>query len=145
MANGASAASSGLVRAFGAALSRADANAAAPLEALGERISSLTPPTPEGSAEAKPETEVAEPAPRPPPRPAEPQPTPIGLATEDLIAAIGERVAIDTDDGRSRIGTLVAVEPKTLTIRMVVSGGKADLSFSRERIRAVIANPPAHR
>ena len=79
------------------------------------------------------------------PRPAGPQPTPIGLASESLIAAIGERVAIETDDGRSRIGTLVAVEPKTLTIRMVVSGGKADLSFSRERIRAVIANPSSRR
>jgi hypothetical protein len=119
----------------------ADANSAAPLEALGERISSLTPPTTEGSVDAKPEAEVAQPAPSRPSRPAEPQPTPIDLATENLIAAIGERVAIETDDGRSRIGTLVAVEPKTLTIRMAVSGGKADLSFSRERIRAVIANP----
>ena len=42
-------------------------------------------------------------------RPAAPEPTPIGLASENLIAAIGERVAIETDDGRSRIGTLVAV------------------------------------
>lgn len=119
--------------------------AATPLAELGERISALKPPEPAAPAAADAAPAAAEPPPRPAPRPAEPQPTPIGLASESLIAAIGERVAIETDDGRSRIGTLVAVEPKTLTIRMVVSGGKADLSFSRERIRAVIANPSSRR
>lgn len=123
----------------------ADAASATSLADLGARISALAPATTEAPTEAASEPAATEAAPRPRPRSQEPQPTPIGLATENLIAAIGERVAIETDDGRSRIGTLVAVEPKTLTIRMSVSGGKADLSFSRERIRAVIANPSARR
>ena len=122
-----------------------ETNTGAPLAALGERISALSPPPAETPAAPEPEPPAQAPAPRPPARPAAPEPTPIGLASENLIAAIGERVAIETDDGRSRIGTLVAVEPKTLTIRMNVSGGKADLSFSRERVRAVIANPSARR
>ncbi len=122
----------------------AEPGAATPLAELSERISALKPSEPEAAPAANAEPAAAEPS-RPAPRPAGPQPTPIGLASENLIAAIGERVAIETDDGRSRIGTLVAVEPKTLTIRMVVSGGKADLSFSRERIRAVIANPSSRR
>ncbi|GMU42434.1 MAG: hypothetical protein DYH17_02185 [Xanthomonadales bacterium PRO6] len=119
----------------------ADANAPAPLTALGSSIGKLAAP----AASAAPEE--SQPAPEAVPeqsgrkRPSTPQPTSIGLATENLIAAIGERVEVRTDDGRSRVGTLVSVDPKVLTIQVAVSGGKADLSFTRARVRAVIANP----
>ena len=118
----------------------ADAAAASdtsPLAGLGERMRAMTTPAPDAAAAAAPKP-VEAPAPRPPSRP---QPTPIGLDTPSLIAAIGETVSIETDDGRTRVGKLTAVNPKTLTIQRRVSGGKADLDFSRERIRAVIANP----
>ena len=61
--------------------------------------------------------EAAPAAAAPPQRPSRPQPTPIGLDTPSLIAAIGEPVAIETDDGRSRIGRLTAVDKTTLTIQ----------------------------
>lgn len=109
-----------------------------PLSALGERVRALTA-APE---EAQAAPEVAEPkAAPPPPQPAAPTATPIGLDTPSLIAAIGEWVSIETDDGRKRSGRLTAVDPKTVTIQQKVSGGTATLDFSRERIRAVVANP----
>lgn len=120
----------------------ADAGTAAattPLDQLGERMRAMATPPPDTTQAAQ---DGQKPAPQAPPqRPARALPTPIALDTGSLIAAIGELVAIETDDGRSRIGTLTAVNEKTLTIRRRVSGGKADLDFSRERIRAVIANP----
>ena len=120
----------------------ADAGTAAmttPLDQLGERMREMTTPPPDTTQAAQ---GAEKPVPQAPPqRPARVLPTPIALDTGSLIAAIGELVAIETDDGRSRIGTLTAVNEKTLTIRRRVSGGKADLDFSRERIRAVIANP----
>lgn len=117
----------------------AASGAAAPLASLNAAIGKLaTPEAAEAPTPAAPEAAPEKPKPK---RPSAPQPTPIGLATEDLIAAIGERVEVQTDDGRSRVGRLVSVDPKVLTIQVNVSGGKADLSFTRARIRAVIANP----
>jgi hypothetical protein len=118
----------------------AAAGTASPFEGLGDRMRELTAAP--GSVEAA----AAAPAPAAPPaplpkRPSRPQPTPIGLDTPSLIAAIGETVAIETDDGRKRIGQLTAVNKTTLTIQQRVSGGKADLDFTRERIRKVTANP----
>jgi hypothetical protein len=112
--------------------------ASTPLAQLGERMRAMTAPPPEAAAPAGPE----KPAPAPKPQqPTRIQPTSIALDTASLIAAIGERVSIESDDGRSRIGTLTEVTPETLTIQMRVSGGKANLDFSRKRVRAVIANP----
>jgi hypothetical protein len=115
----------------------AAANDASPFAELGDRMRAMTSAAPDARAAAAPKP-VEAPAPR---QPSRPQPTPIGLDTPSLIAAIGETVSIETDDGRTRVGKLTAVNPKTLTIQRRVSGGKADLDFSRERIRAVIANP----
>lgn len=119
----------------------ADAGAVAastPLAQLGERMRAMTAPPPEAAAPAAAE----KPAPAPKPQqPTRVQPTSIALDTASLIAAIGERVSIESDDGRSRIGTLTEVTPETLTIQMRVSGGKANLDFSRKRVRAVMANP----
>ena len=118
----------------------AAAGAASPLAGLGDRMRELTaaPVAADATATAAP---APEPPPPPPKRPTRPQPTPIGLDTPSLIAAIGETVAIETDDGRRRVGQLIAVDKTTLTIQQRVSGGKADLDFTRERIRAVVANP----
>lgn len=121
----------------------APAGAASPLIELSARMQSMTAP-PEPTAQASAPAAESTGEPRKPPawqRPPAPQPTPIGLDTPSLIAAIGEWVEVETDDGRRRTGTLTAVNPKTLTIQMRVSGGKADLDFTRERIRAVTANP----
>ncbi len=111
-----------------------------PIASIGAQLSSLSQPQP--SAAAAPPAAEASVKPKPfAGRPPPPKPTPIGLDSASLIAAIGERVAIETIDGRSRIGVLSSVEPKVLTIQMNVSGGKASLNFTRSRVRAVIANP----
>lgn len=110
-----------------------------PLAQLGAQMRALNAPEPDAEAPA---AEAAKPAAAPvAQRPARALPTSIALDTASLIAAIGERVSIETDDGRSRIGVLTVVNPKTLTIRVRISGGKADLDFTRARIRAVVANP----
>jgi hypothetical protein len=117
----------------------ADAGAAgdvSPLAELGDRMRALgTQQDADAAATPKPAEAAA------PRQPSRPQPTPIALDTPSLIAAIGENVSIETDDGRTRTGRLTAVNPETLTIQQRVSGGKADLDFSRERIRKVTANP----
>lgn len=122
----------------------AQANADSPLVALGASIGKLAGPAAEPVAAPEP-AEAEEAKPKVDPRRLRPQPTPIGLATEELIAAIGERVEVRTDDGRTRTGILLAVDPKVLTVQVSVSGGKADLSFTRARVRAVIANPEFRR
>ena len=114
------------------------ATAETPLAQLGQRMRALSEPLPEAGAPAPATKPAAAPVQQ---RPARVLPTAIALDTASLIAAIGERVAIETDDGRSRIGTLTVVTPTTLTIQMRVSGGKADLDFTRKRVRSVIANP----
>lgn len=128
----------------------ADVGAAAsesPLAQLGDQVRAFSAPAtdaqaPEAPADAPAQNEPAKPNAAPAwQRPARVLPTPIALDTASLIAAIGERVSIETDDGRSRVGTLTVVSPKTVTIRVRISGGKADLDFTRERIRAVVANP----
>lgn len=118
----------------------ADAGAdsgASPLAGLGDRMRALTATPEQAAAEAAAKPE----APPPPPPPSKPQPTAIALDTPSLIAAIGETVAIETIEGRTNTGRLTAVTATTLTIQQRVSGGKADLDFSRERIRSVTANP----
>ncbi len=117
-----------------------NATATTPLAQLGERMRAMTAPAPAAGAPAT-GAEAPVPAAPKPQRPARVQPTPIALDTGSLIAAIGERVEIQTDDGRSRVGTLTVVTPKLLTIHVRVNGGHADLDFTRERIRAVTANP----
>lgn len=126
-------------------LARQEDNAAAaagfsPIASIGAQLSHLSQPP---SAAAGPPA-AAEASEKPKPfaaRPPPPKPTPIALDSASLIAAIGERVAVETIDGRSRIGVLTEVDPKVLTIQMNVSGGKASLNFTRSRIRAVTANP----
>lgn len=110
-----------------------------PFATIGAQFSQLS---------QSPQTNVQDPAKAPDPKPATsynrpeaPKPMPVALDSASLIAVIGERVSIETIDGRSRIGMLAAVEPKVLTIQMHVSGGKASLNFSRERVRSVIVNP----
>jgi hypothetical protein len=126
-------------------LARQEDNAAAiagfsPMASIGAQLSSLSQP--QSNAVEPPPASEASAAPKPfAGRPPPPKPTPIALDSASLIAAIGERVAIETIDGRSRIGVLTEVNPKVLTIQMNVSGGKASLNFTRSRIRAVIANP----
>lgn len=118
------------------------AGSGSPLTAIGDQMRSLTAPAPSPQAEPEP---VSAPPKAEPVRPPPPKPIGIALDTASLEATIGQFVAIDTDDGRTRSGVLVAVDPKTLTIQVAVSGGKADLSFTRERIRAVLANPQYRR
>lgn len=116
------------------------ATATTPLAQLGERMRAASAAT-AATAEQAPNGE-AKPAAAPiPQRPTKVLPTPIALDTGSLIAAIGERVAIESDDGRSRIGTLTVVTPTVVTIHVRINGGQADLDFSRERIRSVTANP----
>lgn len=112
-----------------------------PLTTLGASLGKLAAAPASPAEPAPPAVAEKDEKAKPPPRPREPQPTPIGRTTEELIAAIGEHVEVQTDDGRTRMGTLVRVDKKVLTLQVSVSGGKADLSFSRERIKAVIANP----
>lgn len=120
----------------------AAAGAASPLTELGARMRSMTAPAEQSAAASAPATAPGEPQPAPSwQRPPPPKPTVIGLDTPSLTAAIGEWISVETDDGRTRTGTLTAVNPKTLTIQMRVSGGKADLDFTRERVRKVTANP----
>lgn len=116
-----------------------DGSGFSPLASISAQISSLSQPQAQPDS-AKEQQQAPAPKPfasRPPP----PEPTPIALDSASLIAAIGELVAIETIDGRSRIGVLTAVEPKVVTIQMNVSGGKASLNFTRNRIRSVTANP----
>lgn len=110
-----------------------------PLDDLGARVREL------GQAQA-PQTATA-PAPTPAPAPAptppaatRPAPVAVALDTDSLRALIGQRVEVETLDGNKRVGELRAVEAKTITLRMQVSGGKADLDFSRERIRQILTD-----
>lgn len=112
--------------------------AGSPLTQLGDRMRELTAAPTEAAAAGAPAKAEAEP---PPSRPSRPQPTQIGLDTPSLTAAVGRTVAIETVEGRTSIGQLLAVDKKTVTIQQRVSGGKADLDFSRERIRTVTVNP----
>jgi hypothetical protein len=113
---------------------------ASPLVALGEQMRGLTQPSAQPEAQATPAART-ESEPTPTPTRAAPQPINIGLDSPSLIAAIGEWVSIETDDGRHRTGTLARVEPKVITIEVNVNGGRAHLDFSRDRITAVVANP----
>jgi hypothetical protein len=119
--------------------------ATTPAAPLGDRFRAMVPKAP---VEVEPDAEtVPEPAPEPvkppttPAPPPRPQPVPIALDTPSLIVVIGERVQVTTNDGKSRIGILSAVDPKVISMTVKVGGGNAELSFARERLVSVEVNP----
>lgn len=107
---------------------------ASPLDDLGARMRAL------GRKEAQTENPARAPA-QPAPAPTRPMPVVVNLDTQSLSAVIGQRVEVETMDDKRRVGELLAVDAKTITLRLQVSGGKADLDFSRERIRKITAEP----
>lgn len=116
---------------------------ASPMAGLSDRLLATLPSNKQDEAESAP---AAPPPPTPvvpaAPRPTKPQQVAIGIDTGSLTANIGKRVQIKTTDGKTRIGVLIDVGPKTLTISVKVGGGNADLSYARERITGVEINPP---
>lgn len=117
-----------------------DAPAVSPVAGIGDKLRALATKPPEETADAAVEVtppKVVEP-PKPTPRP---QPVPIQLDTESLIAVIGERVEIKTNDGKARVGVLSGVDPKVISMKVKVVGGQAELSFARERLVSIEVNP----
>lgn len=124
--------------------SAANADSGSPFAAMGEQMRAMT----QASGDPESDSPTATPAaPTSATTPAEPaaskprEPVLLALDSASLEAAIGKRVQVETDDGRKRLGELVAVDAKTITIQQIVSGGKADLSFSRERLAKVELRP----
>lgn len=74
-----------------------------------------------------------------------PKPIPLELSTEALIAAIGERVEVISVEGHKRQGVIKRVDDEFLVLEQRVPGGRSELSFQRDRIAAVNANPPRQR
>lgn len=109
---------------------------ASPLDDLGARMRGLG--RQEDQADG---TAPAPPSAAPKPAPVRPMPVEVKLDTQSLSAVIGQRVEVETMDDKRRVGELLAVDAKTITLRQQVSGGKADLDFSRERIRKITAEP----
>lgn len=68
-------------------------------------------------------------------------PTPVALDSASLEAAIGQTVEVTTADGSRRIGELRSVDPLELVLRVRFTGGTADLTFTRDRVTAVVRNP----
>jgi len=123
---------------------RADSGAAVadPLAAFGAQMRGMAT---QAQADQSVEAAPAEPPKPAPSHPSAPVPTTIGMDTASLTAVIGQRVSIQSSDGRARVGILTAVEPLVLTIEVAAGNGKAKLDFTRERIRAVVINPRERR
>ena len=119
-----------------------DAPAVSLVTGIGDKLRALATKPPEDATDTS--TEVAPPKPVQPPKPApraRPQPVPIELNTESLIAVIGERVQIKTNDGKSHVGVLTGADLKVISMKVKVGGGLAELSFARERLVSVEVNP----
>lgn len=138
-----------LPRAYGGSvwdlLARAEDSTAvaevSPLGVLGERVRALT----RDEAAADPLADLGEKEPEPP-KPVEPERIELTLDTAALNTAVGRRVEIVTVGGQRHTGELIAVGDKTITLKLQVSGGRADLDFERERIKsAAIVRPPRQR
>ena len=121
------------------------AEASGPAVGIGDQFRAMVPKQPpEPAAVESTETAPSVAKPVEPARPVtapRPQPVPIALDTESLIAIIGERVEIRTNDGKSRIGILAGVDPKVISMKVRVGGGNAELSFARERLVSIEVNP----
>lgn len=115
-----------------------DGQQSSPFADMGANMRSMAQPAAAAAAPAAPAAPISVAAPTPEPVKAV-GPLLLALDTASLEAAIGKRVQVETEDGNRRVGELIAVDKKTITIRMQVSGGKADLAFSRERLSKVEA------
>ncbi len=119
-----------------------DAPAVSPAAGIGDKLRALATKPPEETPAAEPAPPKVVQPPKPMPR-ARPQPVPIQLNTESLIAVIGERVQIKTNDGKAHVGVLSGVDPKVVSMKVKVVGGYAELSYARERLVSVEVNPDA--